>query len=404
MELTVSQACPRLICRTRGRQSRERGRTSRWPFVRTVAGLFTAIGCLGLLGACQSLGPKSIAVGMPAYNIAIAQTSEQLMLLNIVRLRYSESPYFMEVSNVFASPFITATANASGRVGRGAANTTTIGAGLEYSEAPTIVYTPVSGEQFSRRMLEPVGLHNLGLLYRGGWNLFRIFALFVQRINEIPNGEVASGPTRTHPAPVYADFRRIAKTLDELELNGFLNVIAESREENRHAGKDSDVEEEVLIEFTIHPQAKQRPDVQQLFADLGLDPNAQSYFVTDQRELEPGRTITVVTRTPMATMYFLSKGVIVSQSDRARGVVMTTRDKGGEPFVWASMMEDLFTVQSSDTLPNDAYVSVRYRNSWFYILDNDVASKDTFVLFNMLVALRAGEASQVRTPVTVPVR
>ena len=72
---------------------------------------------------------------------------------------------------------------------------------LTYSEAPTIVYTPVGGEQFSTRMLEPVGLHTLGLLSQGGWNLDRLLRLCVQRINGVWNAEnrYRTGPPGSRP-------------------------------------------------------------------------------------------------------------------------------------------------------------------------------------------------------------
>ncbi len=52
-----------------------------------------ACGMIYTLGACQSLGPSAVRVGMPEYNLAINETSDQVMLLNFVRIRYSESPY-----------------------------------------------------------------------------------------------------------------------------------------------------------------------------------------------------------------------------------------------------------------------------------------------------------------------
>jgi len=65
---------------------------------------------------------------------------------------------------------------------------------------------------------------------------------------------------------------------------------------------------------------------------------------------------------------------------------------------------DLFRIESSDTRPDSAFRAVRYRNSWFYIRDDDPASKETFMLFGSLLSLRAGEAPKSSTALTLPVR
>ena len=92
------------------------------------------------------------------------------------------------------------------------------------------------------------------------------------------------------------------------------------------------------------------------------------------------------------------------ERDRELGVVNVTTDESGNLFDWRQVTGDLFVVESSNTRPDKAYVAVQYRDAWFYIRDNDVVSKDTFVLFQMVLALRAGEIPESRTPVTLPVR
>jgi hypothetical protein len=103
-------------------------------------------------------------------------------------------------------------------------------------------------------------------------------------------------------------------------------------------------------------------------------------------------------------MFYLSKGIAIPQQDIDKGAVHITQDDDGKLFDWHLVTENLFTVESSSSKPNDAFVAVQYRNSWFYIRDNDVISKDTFTMFEMLLALRAGEIPESRTPITLPVR
>ena len=51
---------------------------------------------LGLV-ACVSTGPQTIARDRFDYGAAIADSSREQLLLNIVRLRYLEAPVFLEV-------------------------------------------------------------------------------------------------------------------------------------------------------------------------------------------------------------------------------------------------------------------------------------------------------------------
>ena len=202
----------------------------------TPLALFVVIAsaCVVVVGACQRLGPTTVRAGMPAYNMAINETGHELLLLNFVRMRYSESPYFMEVSNVFAAPRYTAEANASGTFSSNLGDAANVGGELAYSEAPVIVYTPIGGEQFSRRILQPVGVETIGLLYQGGWSFDSILRLCIQRINDVWNAESATGPTPVGP-PEYAAFQRVARTLHWLATHNLLDVIAEVRKDGGDA-------------------------------------------------------------------------------------------------------------------------------------------------------------------------
>lgn len=348
------------------------------------------------LAACQSVGPTAVRAGMPEYNAAILETGDEVMMLNFVRIRYSESPYFMEVTNVFTSPSFTASASGGAVVGGDLGDSGQVGAALTYSESPTIVYTPVGGEQFSTRLLEPVGLHTISLLSQGGWNVDRLLRLCVQRINGVWNAEIATGPVRATPVPEYETFRRVTETLHVLETSKELVFEYDARQKANTSTQP--------IEFGILPEAKKRPEVQQLLIDLELDPDAQSYFITDGKHVPGDRNVAIVTRPLLATMFYLSKGVVVPERDLKGKAVSVTVDEHGEPFDWELVTGDLFRIESSDTRPASAFRAVRYRNGWFYIRDDDVESKDTFMLFSSLLSLRAGETPKSSTALTLPMR
>ena len=53
--------------------------------------------------------------------------------------------------------------------------------------------------------------------------------------------------------------------------------------------------------------------------------------------------------------------------------------------------------------PLNAYVSIRYRNHWFYIEDNDLNSKSTFSLLVQLYDLQSGDAKGSAPVLTLPI-
>jgi hypothetical protein len=51
-----------------------------------------------------------------------------------------------------------------------------------------------------------------------------------------------------------------------------------------------------------------------------------------------------------------------------------------------------------------AFVAIPYRGQWFYLADNDLESKSTFMLLSQLFRLQAGAAKAAGPTLTLPVR
>jgi hypothetical protein len=88
-----------------------------------------------------------------------------------------------------------------------APNIFNIGGRAVYSTQPTVTYSPLEGERFAQRLLSPISLDTIMLLYQSGWSLKRVFRLCVQRLNDVENAVRASGPT-PEKAPEFRDFER----------------------------------------------------------------------------------------------------------------------------------------------------------------------------------------------------
>jgi len=80
---------------------------------------------------------------------------------NIVRLRYNDAPVFLDVSSLISQYQLEGAVNANGTVFPGVgSNSVTMGAAGRYIDRPTVTYTPVQGEKFTKSMLraDPAGV------------------------------------------------------------------------------------------------------------------------------------------------------------------------------------------------------------------------------------------------------
>ena len=55
-----------------------------------------------LLAGCASIGPEALQQNRLQYNEIVKTTSEEQLLLNIVRLRYTDTPSSLSVSTIAA--------------------------------------------------------------------------------------------------------------------------------------------------------------------------------------------------------------------------------------------------------------------------------------------------------------
>ena len=86
-----------------------------WRFV------FWGLPLLLLMAGCTGIGAARIEGDRNNYNQAIQQTNDEQLLLNLVRLKYRDTPFFMEVSNVASQFTFSAGVDASSGITEGAA-------------------------------------------------------------------------------------------------------------------------------------------------------------------------------------------------------------------------------------------------------------------------------------------
>jgi len=360
-----------------------------------VSAKFLLLSAVALLSGCTSFGSWIMTGERVNYNAALQITNDEQLLLNLVRLRYLDSTAFVEVGSITAQSSFQSGLE-GGRLPNSGSSMFGITGILNYSTQPTFVYTPLQGEDFIRRLMSPLTLERLVLLYHSGWGIKRLFSLCVQEINEIENA------TRTpHPRPERVaeirKFARVVELLGDLDARDGIDLLSEPQSEGS------------APQYVLHITADvlETPEAQELADLLGLQPG-QRYYRLAYPLAEPGKspsldTLYLEPRSVLGIMYFLSRRVHVPNQDRESGKV-----EGGVDHIAESLGNDKpygpqFAIKSQSERPDQAAVAVRYRDSWFYIDDVDLKTKETFSLLTQIFALQASAISVTPPVLTLPV-
>ncbi len=340
--------------------------------------------------------------GRTSYNVAAQNTTNQELLLNLVRLRYSDTPYFLELNG------ITTQFNYTGKIlpsvkipGFNQDNPAALGGEFSWSNQPTIQYSPLEGKDFAIQLMQPLDLRIIQGLLLTGWDVDRVFRLLIQNMADIPNANSASGPIPVRP-PHYKKFFECLVLLRHFQSLGQLQVGVRYIPHG-----DTPLSEE--------DACKQRPNTVQIsfpangaesvrLAELleGVSRTKGRYVLNMRQAFNEEAEIGIMTRSLLSAMYYLSLGVQVPPRDLQAGIVAITQNCDGSLFDWNEVVGDLFEIQWSRHYPEHAYLAVAYRGYWFYIDDSDVNSKRTFVLLQQIYNLQARQQEKESPILSIP--
>jgi len=342
------------------------------------------------LAGCSNIGPDALRDTRPLYNEAVQQTNDQELLTNLVRMHYRDTLYFTTVERIAvarefnqsigAGGSVTSSRNSAASTSSALSRVLSLGPVTEtLNEKPTIFYAPLEGEKFVRQMMTPMNPQILLLQVKSGWSLDRVFSVGIQEMNGLLNAPTAAGPQPSR-APEYADFREAVKLLRGLQRENKLLI-------GRNSGAGDD---KILLQFVRN--SGREPDALRFKQLLNLDPDQDKFFVVSAAEQPNRNTIAVITRPLISAMNYLSEGVESPERDVKAGKVRLTTTDGNAPFDWQDLLGGVMRIRSSDSRPEDASVAVNYRGTWFYIADDDLDSKSTFVLLTQLIQLHSTQA------------
>lgn len=395
-----------------------------------------------------SLGPRALERTRLPYNEAVKVTTEEQLLLNIVRLRYTDSPSSLGVTTIAAqfelqrnlqlTPFFAAAGSGSGNDIRSFSNLLPQ-AQLNTADRPTISLTPLDDGEFTRRLFTPLSLDGTIYLAKTTWPIATVFRLYLENMNWVPNAQLASGPTPKQVSP-FADFLRGIEAMQVLQVRGQIVFGTEERSEKLsgplpaaaitardvvEAAKNGheyrpDVKGDTwsLVKrgqfpvLHVDPQALALPETLEFVRTFRLKPGLTKYDVTVETlnpfpSTYPAEGVTnldLETRSLLQALYFVSHGVDIPPEHVERSLARMTLDDNGQVFDWQEVMHGLFRVcwAKGPKRPPCAHVAVQYQGYWFYIDETDQDTKTTFSLLMELSRLELTAKTGVGPLLTLP--
>jgi hypothetical protein len=378
------------------------------------------VGCFGILALIGcGFGPRSLVQTRLLYNEAVKTTSEEQFLLNIVRLRYTNTPSSLAISNIadqqeLSSEFQAIPFFAPGALG-GYRSQGLPQASLTRASRPTLSYTPLDDQDFTQKLFSPISLNGAFYLSRTTWPISTVFRLYLENLNWVSNAETASGPT-PKCAPEFAQFLEGIQALQELQDAQLVQLYLDPQEEivagpfeapsdeanlvMKAVELELDLRKEEkgysLIKKSSQPMlavdaaAKLEPAWETFCRCFYIDPEVRSLKITTD-QLAPYQNtadspslsvLDLETRSLLQVLFFVSHGIDVPSEHVRDGRVPMTCNPDGTPFDWRQIMTGLFRVESikSKKRPENAYVAVFYEGYWYYIDDRDRDTKATFAL------------------------
>jgi len=412
-----------------------RKRTACYRFLRGIASALV----FAALAGC-SMQAKIIQSRHWDLNETIRQTKEQQLLLNMVRMRYEETPYFLQLSSITTS--FSAGANAGIQAslpsGGSAPNIYTPSAGFSYSETPTVTWSIPDSSKMLARFYAPIGTNQLTVLAQSGFDLVDVFTIGARKVNALRNREFSFKDGLLVP-PDYDDFLEALRLMKELTRDGLADTthslnakyggvtlpIAQMEPRgvaeglsigqlylSREPGQATPLQAIKPLHLRFTKQSDDDPRAKRLRELLNLRPDLYSFPILDVTDVSPeglrsldGKLAQVFDPDEkLAHIMFTNRSVVeilqlaaayvsVPQGDIEKGVVRN-RDLGSHV---------MMNVLSSQTEPADAWLKVQYQGTWFYVPSTDLDSRSSFAFLSALFASVVGDVPGAKPVLTLPV-
>jgi hypothetical protein len=341
------------------------------------------------VSGCASFGPTSVDRDRLDYIQAIATSWKQQTLMNIVKLRYSDTPVFLDVSQVIGSYQLQAGVSVGGGVNFGGPplpNTLSLGTAGTYTDRPTIVYTPLTGAHFLKVIMTPIPPPALFLLIESGWPADLLLQIGAQSVNGISNKKAGVRGRGADP-----EFGQLLAAIQRIQASGVVGLRTEVSKETKQEATILTLGREDIAPEIQADQAL----VRKL---LGLRPGLREFKVVYGSQAEADDVIAIQTRSGFQIMVELGSEIDVPAQHAAERRTYPSRPEPAGP----EALQPLVRIQSGTSPPGDAFAAIKYRDFWYWIDDRDLKSKGVFTFLMVIMTLAEKDDKAPPPVVTIP--
>jgi hypothetical protein len=337
-----------------------------------------------VLSSCGSVGPPTVKRDRFDYVVAISESLKRQTLLNMVKTRYLDVPIYMDINSVISQYSI------EGELGfefapSAAENNLLLGRGT-YTDRPTITYSPLTGEKYTRNLMRPLPISSVFMLLQSGYPADAILRVCVQTINGIDNQRAGSFSS-AEADPMFVEALNLMR---DLQASDTVYYRIEATGERY----------EVKIVFRTPSSQVAREKSVRLKQLLGVDEKTNEIPVVFGAEAGGNSKVAVITRSMTQIMIAYAADIDVPQSDVDEGRVIATHAESTDTTAETSR---LIRVHNSAAVPKDAHVAVFYRGQWYWVADTDLHSKASLQFLMMLFSFTERDTPEGKLPViTVP--
>jgi hypothetical protein len=377
---------------------------------------------LWTLGGC--VGPPALRPTVIGYDRITNQVEQELMLLNIARMHHRTVPHFTVTGSIAATFDFTTSAGASGRLeGSPGTDSLTLNWGASASENPTFSIIPISGQEFTKRLVSPMPEEAFATLAFQSVNIQLITRLMAEGIElQEKDGRfkrfIANNPFKRKE---YEEFRRLALHLAGLQNNQQLFIRKLIFDQPVIAGlkwqpTGKDLWQGSNLRWTLNADGTWKVTRKRRgrtlisnYDTIGLsnqarfelnqiaEKNAQNFITIDIHPDYPGGDLPIFGAIKLRSLYkilaFIGNGIEHNKEYEVAKAPQTPQPIGANP-------RETLAVRLSDQPPADGIPNAYYLGKYYQVADSDW-DRLSFIVLNILLQITVTDVSQVGIPITI---
>jgi len=345
------------------------------------------LGALLIATGCHSIGPQTINHDRIDYSDAVGDSWKAQTLLNVVKLRYMDLPIFVDVAQIVGGYTLQTQVNIAGTASSERAvqgNFLNAGGAAQYTDRPTITYTPLTGDRFLRALMTPIPPKAVFSMLQSGYAADFVLGMTLDSLNGINNRSVVAGELRE------ADprFAQALKLMREIQTSGAFGTRVETT---------PDKQENVV--FFFRGEGEIPPEIDTKTAKvrelLQLEANDRRYTLVPSPARGKKGDLAVGTRSILQIMLALASYVDIPREH--------LQDQSALPSLEPDAKNPAaIHIYSGTKKPSRSFTTVYYQGRWFWIDERDWKTKRAISVVMLFFTL-ANPGNQESLPViTIP--